>query len=144
VIGRAVGDQDSGCDGRAEAVGKPIHLIGVDLDLLGECAGAGEGDHPIAGSEARHAFADVMDGSRRFAAGNERKVRPGLVLALHDQHVGVVHARGFNGDDDLARGGGRFVEFAEPQVRNRRKTRADDGFHSQSSTNSSTGDSMAD
>ena len=59
--------------------------------------------HAVANREALDPFANLADRARHFCAWRERQLWTDLVLALRDQDVEEVAARGAYIDDDLPR-----------------------------------------
>src|SRR3546814_13383871 len=62
-----------------------------------------------------HAFAELRNQPRDFAARRERAFGTELIFILDDQHVGKVDRAGLYVDHDLALARGRARQFAERQ-----------------------------
>ena len=63
---------------------------GPGIDLLGESAMAGQGDHPVSGLEIADTGAHGKHIAGAFGAGRKGKVRFELILPLGDQDIGEI------------------------------------------------------
>src|SRR3546814_13093279 len=90
-----------------------IDIMDPDRDRLGHAAVAAARDHAVADLELGHAFADLRDQPRDFAARRERAFGTELIFILADQHVGKVDRAGLYVAPDLPLARGRARQLPE-------------------------------
>jgi hypothetical protein len=102
VVGGEIRHRDARGLREIQSLGHRHDGVLIDGNLFAEAAMAGHGDHLVADLVAIDALADGDHLAGALAAGYKGHLRLELVLALDDQHVGEVQARGPDADDDLA------------------------------------------
>lgn len=124
----AIGDAERRRGGEVDAVGNRRHLVRVEQGQLGERAGRGGTEYPVARPEP----SSVTGGHHlagEFAARCERHRNLDLVFAGDQQHIGEVDGRGVNPHQQLARARRRIRDVVEDQIFWRTIGAADDGAH---------------
>ncbi len=116
VVGRAVGDEQSGGPVEIEVVRYPDEPVGGDRDPLAGGAPAGVAHHPIAGLDVGHARSDAFDGACEFGTGRERKGWLVLILAGDDQVVEEVQRGSCDRDHRFAGARHRVGDVGHDEV----------------------------
>ena len=99
--------------GEGHLRGQREHVRGLDDGVFREATAARDRHHPIAGLAAAHAVADRIDRAGDFGAGDERKGRLDLVLALHLQDVEEIERGRVVANPHLAGPGCRRVDLVQ-------------------------------